>query len=357
MKPTMLSYIEKEQNVLLDILKQYSAIKVPKGLLKPNSEILVLATGSSINAAQSTRHFVEEKLGVRVNIQEPFNFLHYGHFAPDTSLVVGISQSGQSTATIDAINSLKKHGIPSIAVTTVETSEICAVVDHVLLVKSGVERVGYVTLGYLSTMLEIYLHALKLSVDEGYTTSSDESYLLESLHKNLNTINKIQQDTFAFFERFEADFKTAHRFSAIGYGPNYGTVKEMETKFSETIRVASTGYDLEAYMHGPYLEVNKDHHIFFVMNEAPVLSKSELLYNYESKHAHTYQISTQKSDSKNVLYIDTDLPEFLTPLLLTVPFQILSWFIAGSKGIDLTQRIYTDFSQAVKSKTKVQDYV
>lgn len=358
MKPTMLSYILSEKEVLLNILSQYDDITIPQSLIKPNTEVLVLATGSSINVANSVKHFVEERLKVRINIQEPYNFLHYGSMNPETSLIIGISQSGQSTSTIEAIDSLKKvHDIPSMAITTIPNSEITEYVDYTLIVKCGEERVGYVTLGYVSNILEIFLHSLKASVMLKITNLEEEQTLLRLLKENISQIDTIQKDTLAFFEEHKEAFKEANRLVSVGYGPNFGTAKEMETKFSETIRVPSSGYDLEAYMHGPYLEVNPEHHIFFIMTHANVLEKANLLHDYESKHAHTYRISTINKENKNDLFINCSLPESLTPLLLVIPFQLLCWYVASEKGIDLTQRIYTDFSQAVKSKTKVQNYV
>lgn len=133
----------------------------------------------------------------------------------------------------------------------------------------------------------------------------------------------------------------------------------METKFAETVRVASQGYELEVFMHGPYLEVNPQHRIFFIETPSPRLHKSNLLKAYESRHTdHVFTITTAKeSDSDKVLALDIALDEYKAPYLLIIPFQVMAWYIAKSKGIDLTKRIYTDFSQAVNSKTVVQDYV
>ena len=67
--------------------------------------------------------------------------------------------------------------------------------------------------------------------------------------------------------------------------------------------------------------------------------------------------ASQSGIGDKTLALDIVLDEYQATYLLIIPFQVMAWHIAKSKGIDLTKRIYTDFSQAVKSKTIVQDYV
>ena len=159
-----------------------------------------------------------------------------------------------------------------------------------------------------------------------------QSLFLEKINTVTTKINKIIKKNETFVSQYNDDFKDAVRFSVIDYGATVGTAKKMETKFSETIRVASQGYKLEAYMHGPYLEVNLEHRIFFIETPSPRLSKAKLL---------------------KALALDIALDEYQAAYLLIILFQVMTWCIAKSKEIDLTKWIYTDFSQAVKSKTAV----
>lgn len=71
-------------------------------------EWLILATGSSLNAAQSAKYYIENLADVRITIEEPFNHLYYEKLSSHLDLVIGISQSGQSTSTISALERVKK---------------------------------------------------------------------------------------------------------------------------------------------------------------------------------------------------------------------------------------------------------
>lgn len=361
-KPTMLSYIYQEQETMLNILKSY-----PANIDKPLQQIdiyseewLVLGTGSSINAAKSAKYYIEKCAKVRIDIQEPYNYCNYESINPYLDLVLGISQSGQSTSTIAALERIKSQSdLATLAVTSIPNSEITQYTTATLDIGCGRERVGYVTMGFTSTVLTLMLLGLRLGVKKGYLSPEQEAKEIQAFIKETHKINTIISKSEVFIQNHIDELKDAQRITGIAFGSIVGTIKEFETKFSETVRVPTSGYDLEAYMHGPYLEVNPEHRIFFIETPSPRLVKLHLLKAYEMKHAnHVFTISTiALSDDPHTLALDIDLDEYKAPYLLIIPFQIFCWYITKAKGIDLTKRIYTDFSQAVHSKTTVQDYV
>ncbi|WP_424685693.1 SIS domain-containing protein [Enterococcus sp.] len=361
-KPTMLHYIHQEQQILTKILDQYPKnIDVSLVTLPKSERLLILGTGSSINAALSAKYYIERHAQIQITIEEPYNYLNYANYLAENQLVLAISQSGQSTATIDALNRLSNSN-KKIAVTSIPDSEICQAADSVLDILSGRELVGYVTLGFSATVLNLMLFGLRLGVKKGLITPAQEQAELSEFQKIVSSINETISKTITFFEANKKELASAHRFMSIGYGPSFGTTKEMETKFSETVRVPSQGIDLEAFMHGPYLEMRPDYRLFFLDTPAKsnVREKAALLKNYEEKVTpHTFLISVVKeqpeSEKELVLHSITD--EEKAPILLIIPFQVLCWYISKEKGIDITQRIFTDFSQAVKSKTTIQQYV
>lgn len=358
-KPTMLSYIYQQPAKLAAILANYPQQFSSMPDLTSKKEWLILGTGSSINAAQSAKHYIQRTADLRIDIQEPFNFQHYERINPQLDLVLGISQSGQSTSTIDALSHLKEvMTLPSIAVTSLADSEITKETDWTLDIGCGQERVGYVTLGFTSTVLSLMLLGLQIGVQKGLVTAEKEQAELASFKKLIESIPTTLEKTTTFFTNYQSELRLAPRFSTVAYGPAFGSAKEMETKFSETVRVPSQGIELEAFMHGPYLEVTPEHRIFFLEVPSPNLAKEQLLKKYEERCTdYVYTITTEALIQERTLSLASDVDEWKAPLLFIVPFQLLAWLIAKEKGIDLTRRIYTDFAQEVKSKTSVQDYV
>lgn len=360
-KPTMLTYIHQQQATLLNILSQYPHnVKDAVACLPAQlDEVLFLGTGSSINAAYSAKYYIEKMGKCRITIQEPFNYYHYETISPHLSAVFGISQSGQSTSTITALEKVTKElTIPSFAVTSDVESKIAKIATQAINILSGKERVGYVSVGFTSTVLTLMLLGLHLARTRNYITVEQEQTELASFRNIIKHFESTITKSVNFFNLHRADLANAQRFMSIAYGPLVGTAKEMETKFSETIRVPSQGVELEAFMHGPYLEINPEHRLFFIETDNHILDTALKLKAYEQRHTkYVYTLHAGNSNDKNVLALDIEIDEWKAPLLFIVPFQVFCWYVSHAKGIDITKRIYTDFSQAVNSKTTVQDYV
>lgn len=364
-KPTMLSYILEEQETLTAAINAYpeNIDTAIAGLNLEAANWLVLGTGSSINAAKSAKYYIEKTAEVKLAIEEPYHFTHYEKIDPQLQVVLGISQSGQSTSTIEAMDKITKHHtVHTMAVTSIPDSEITKVTTSTLDILSGRERVGYVTLGFSATVLALMLLGLRIGVKKGLITQQQEADEINEFLALTSRFNHVIEQSTAFFETHRKDFQHAPRFTSIAYGPAVGTAKEMETKFSETIRVPSSGVELEAFMHGPYLELNSEHRLFFIDTPAKpeIIEKAGLLKAYEqrhTKHVFTITLRSDKPENVNTLALGNCRDEFKAPYLAILPFQVFCWYISREKGIDITNRIFTDFSQAVKSKTTVQDYV
>lgn len=363
--PTMLSYILEEQDTLTAAIYTYPKHidKAIEGLAFDTDNWLVLGTGSSINAAKSAKYYIEKMAQIKLSIEEPYNFTHYETIDPTLQVVLGVSQSGQSTSTIEAMSKVTQHHkVHTMAVTSIPDSEITKVTSSTLDILSGRERVGYVTLGFSATVLALMLLGLRIGVKKGLISAEKEASEIQEFLALTAQFNHAIEQSSLFFATHRKDFKEAPRFTSIAYGPSVGTAKEMETKFSETIRVPSQGVELESFMHGPYLEINSEHRLFFIDTpaKAEIIEKSGLLKAYEQKYTtHVFTISLRESVPSNshTLALGNCKDEFKAPYLAILPFQIFCWYIAREKGIDITKRIFTDFSQAVKSKTTVQDYV
>jgi glucoselysine-6-phosphate deglycase len=355
----MMNYVLEQPDIIEAIVASYPGnVDGFAEIALGKDDWLVFATGSSYNAALSAKYYVEKWADVRMEVKEPFHFMYYDRISPHVDLAVGISQSGQSTSTIGALQRVRKEtGIVTIAMASDASSAISESADATVDIGCGKERVGYVTKGFTSTVLTFMLAGLRLAEKKGLASLDQVHSELEVFRKFGTALPQIIADTETFYERYKEDFIGAPRFTAVGYGPAAGTVKEIETKFSETIRIPTQGIELEAFMHGPYLEVNPEHRMFFLETESPVKHRLELLRDYEARITpYTYTVKLGRATDERTLGIAVSLDEFQAPLALVIPFQILAHHIAGGRGIDLTSRIYTDFGVAMKSKTQPGDY-
>jgi len=365
--PTMLTYIQQEQTGLSHVLatypKQFETLLADAPIT--TNHWLILATGSSINAAKSAKLYIQKVAQVQIDIEEPYNYANYERINPKIDLVIGISQSGQSTATIDALKKVvtKNHAY-AIAVTSRPDTEITTAASATLDILTGQEKVGYVTLGYNATVLSLMLLGLRTAVKRHYISAQEEHAELTEFGTIIDHLNETVQQTTDFYRQFATDFSLAPQFTSIGYGAIVGTVAEMQTKFTEVVREPANGYDLEAFMHGPYLGVHETHRQFFIKTKAnpAIMQKAAALKDYELRttpHVFTFNFTNEAPTVKDgqTLQLTSIDDELKAPLLAIVPFQVLAWFISKSKGINLPHLIFNDFSEQVHNKTEVQDYV
>jgi glucoselysine-6-phosphate deglycase len=355
MKPTMMTYIHEEHATLANILDNYPA-SIPA--IEDESEWLLLATGSSVNAAVSAKYYIESLSEVRVTIAEPFHYQHFEKHNPAIRTVVAVSQSGESTSTLHALAALKKQfPVKTVGVTSKPQSVLAKTADTFVLLDIGEERVGYVTKGYVATILTLMLMGLRHARAVGAIDDARELQELAMLCNAVNAIPSIIGTTESFFVRWQQELIASPRFTSIGYGPAVGVCMEMATKFTETVRVPSQGIEMEVFMHGPYFEINPQHRLFFLDVPSVARERLALLCQYEQRHTeYVYTVTPGISDDPHTLALNTDAPETVLPLLMIIPFQILAHHIAEGKGNNLPQRIFTDFGIAVKSKTKPGDY-
>jgi hypothetical protein len=177
----MMTYISEEPACLAQILRDYrqklAAIE-DFARQHPVRRILLLATGSSLNAALCARYFFEQRFGVLVEIKEPYNFTHYEAVDPHTDLVVAISQSGKSASTLAAMRKVQALSLPVFALTSDPQSPIARACDGVLDINTGIESVGFVTRGFSATVLNLLLMALMIARAQGKPARPRSSAIL-----------------------------------------------------------------------------------------------------------------------------------------------------------------------------------
>ncbi|PLL18556.1 glucosamine--fructose-6-phosphate aminotransferase, partial [Klebsiella pneumoniae] len=155
--------------------------------------------------------------------------------------------------------------------------------------------------------------------------------------------------TSRFIDRHSETLRSGERFVATGYGALVGVAKEFETKFTETVRVPSSGFELEAYMHGPYLEANARHVMLFIEDTPD--ARTRALRDYLAPSiGRAFTLTLGDEEDAQTLALNCPCEHHLAPLLLIVPVQMLAWHTAGLKGIDLAKRIFDDFDRVLKSK-------
>lgn len=347
---TMEDYVLKEPQVLEKILASFPAA-LPE-LPQKVKRILILATGSSLNAALAAKYYLEEVSGALVSLEEPYNYRHYGSWDPEIDLVVALSQSGKSSATIEALAQIEKKGVATLGITADLNSPFGKMATPMLDLGIGIETMGYVTLGYSATVLNLWLLGLALACGERgeEAIGAELAQLAAAVRALPETIAAVQ----SYLERHRDVLTAGQRLVAVGYGAGVGVAKEFETKLTETIRLPTSGHELEAYMHGPYLEAQPSHLLFFFEDNTESARRMAALAHYFAPHVggiFTIGHDPGRSGEDHYLCLPGGaLNPLVLPLIQVVFPQLAAHNLARWLDIDLAIDPFPDFDMVLKSK-------
>ncbi len=342
---TMLTYIRKEQESLLEILESRHSILLGfEEWLNHNKpkQWTVLSTGSSSNAILSAKFYVEKIADVKVTLEVPTLYSYYDHYVDPKALYIGVSQTGKSSSTIESLRNLK---VERFALTAELNSPITEEVQYVLPINIEKETVDIVTLGFSATVLTFWLMGLEAA--RIWKRISPAQYKIE-LKRIKDTILSI--DTMInYIEAWEREnrnlFSSIEHINIIGFGPGFGVSKEAETKFVETLTTPANGYELEEFMHGPNYAINQSKTYFLIRTgEGHQAERTNQLFNYIKR----FTLATAQFYLNQIL--GKPIEELLSPLLTVIPFQYLAYKMSENLGIDPMHTPHDDFDKEFNSK-------
>ena len=165
MAKTMFDYINSSTELIEENLKKRIALTetmVNEYIKGPYHNITIVASGSSNNAAQCARLYMEKVLKCKVTVISPFEFIHAEHSVASDEMVIAVSQSGYSVNTMEALKFINdKLNRKAIVLTGDLNSDIVSVADMAVDFGVGEETVGYVTKGVIALSLYLMLFALE----------------------------------------------------------------------------------------------------------------------------------------------------------------------------------------------------
>ena len=320
------------------------------------SRIILAGSGSSYNAAYSAKYFMQKVLNIQVDVQAAHTFTAYENVLGPETLVVGISQSGESTAAVNSIKKANERGVASIAVTSEDGSYITEHATYKMIVPSGEEEAGATTKGYTATVLAFYLAALEAAYRLKRVDDAQYQSYTEGIANTIEAIPAAIRKADEWYEKNRQQLLEAKTLIVSGYGNNYGTALEAGLKFLETSRFPVSVYELEEFMHGPYNAIDAESYIFFIVPEGAGKERALRLNEYfGGKTEHSFMVIKDdgSGDDKNIRVPFHEDPDF-TPLEYIVPLQVLFFRLAKDKGVEMRTVRYPDFHRFMNSKRRFE---
>jgi glutamine---fructose-6-phosphate transaminase (isomerizing) len=292
--------------------------------------IVLLARGTSDNAALFGRYLIEIATGIPVSLAAPSITTLYGaQLDYHDTLVVALSQSGESTDTNLVLEQARQRGALTLGITNERSSTLASLAEHVFLVRAGAEKSVAATKTYTGQLLLLYLLA---SVLGGTLRTSD----LERLPGAVEAALRLELEIGALSERY----RFMRQAVVVGRGLNYANAFEFSLKLMETCYVVAERFSSADLLHGPIALVEQGFPVFaFAPPGATWGSISEVLEKLRKVRAEIVAITdpgnhdVEKCATK-VIRLPRKLKEALTPIPYIVPAQLFAAHLAVQKGLD-----------------------
>jgi glutamine---fructose-6-phosphate transaminase (isomerizing) len=324
----------REQPVALErtLKSELRKIERFKSLLeKRRPRLIVLAArGTSDNAAQFGRYLLEIATGIPVSLAAPSIYtLYNGSVDMRESLVVAISQSGESTDTNLVLSRAREQGALTIGITNESSSTLAEIAEHVFLVRARKEKSVAATKTYTGQVLMLYLLAYALG---GRLRIADLERVPDDASRALS------------LEPFIAGLSERYRFMSkaivVGRGLNYATAFEFSLKLMETCYVVAERFSSADFLHGPIALVEPNFPVFvYAPSGVTAESTVEMLEKLRQLKAETVVITDASNREaaergSRSIKLPKRLKEVFTPIPYIIPGQLFAACLADQKGLN-----------------------
>ncbi|MEE9251909.1 MAG: glutamine--fructose-6-phosphate transaminase (isomerizing) [Thermodesulfobacteriota bacterium] len=313
------------------------------GLIKDINRIVLIACGTSYHACLAGRYMIEKLSRVPVEVDLASEFRYREPMTGDNTLVIAVSQSGETADTSEALLEAKRAGASTLAITNVINSKIARDADTSIHTHAGPE-IGVASTKAFTTQLTVfYLLSVFFARALNKISNSDGQALLHDLIKVPKQI-EIALKLDGEIRELAREFYTFNHFLFLGRGINYPIALEGALKLKEISYIHAEGYAAGEMKHGPIALVDENMPVVLVAPDDDVVFKKTLsnLQEIKTRRGKIILLTTdgnQTGLNDNVDRFITIPPasNLISPILAVVPLQLLAYHIASFKGTDIDQ--------------------
>lgn len=331
----MISSALKDGHIKLD------GLALSEKELKNIQKIIIVACGTAYHAGLVGEYVIEQMAGVPVCVELSSEFRYRSPIVKKNTLVIAISQSGETADTLAAVREAKVRGAKVLGICNVVGSTLTREAHSILYTHAGPEIGVASTKAYTAQVCMIYLFALKLSLARKSISVSRAEEVMKSLKavpvaisSILRVRNKIEKIALG-----NAHFGS---FLFLGRNLNYPSALEGALKLKEISYIPAEGYAAGEMKHGPIALIDEYRAVVCLAPESETYEK--MISNMQEIRARKGKIIAIATDgdvnirqhANNTIYVPA-VDRILTPLVVVIPLQLLAYYIAVQKGNDVDQ--------------------
>jgi len=310
--------------------------------LRSLRRIVIVACGTSYHAGLIGRYAIEKWSRVPVEMDVASEFRYRDPVIDERDLVIGISQSGETADTLAAMRLAHEKGAKVLAITNIMGSQATRDSDGVLYTRAGLEIGVAATKTFVAQVAAMYLFALKLATVHDTLEPEVFERLVSELKDLSHRIEELLASVEAPVKAMADHWRDSQFFLYLGRNVGLGVALEGALKLKEISYVPTDAYAAGEMKHGPIALLDERTPVVVVATDSPVLEK--VLSNVSevrARGAHVMAVATEGTAevaeyAEEVVYVPrTDW--LLQPLLAVIPLQLLAYYIARGRGLNVDQ--------------------
>ena len=302
-------------------------------------QIYIVACGSAYHVGVAAQYVIEElaQIPVRVELASEFRYRRM-LYAPN-SLVIIVSQSGETADSLAALREAKAHGVKTLAIVNVVGSTIAREADHVFYTLAGPEIAVATTKAYSTQLIASYILSIEFARVRGMIDEDRAAELIAELQTIPDKIEKLLEDK-ERIQWFAAKQMNAQNMFFIGRGIDYAVSLEGSLKMKEISYIHSEAYAAGELKHGTISLIEPGTLVIGVLTQQDLYEKTvSNMVECKSRGAYLMALTTYGNYSiedcaEFVIYIPKTDPLFAASLAV-IPLQLMGYYVSVAKGLDV----------------------
>ena len=343
----MLKEIHEQPKAVKDTINAYvkdgvidfSQVGLSDEQLKNLERIYIVACGSAYHVGMSAKYILESLADIPVEVDLASEFRYRDPKLIENSMVIVISQSGETADSLAALRLSKEKGRPVLGVVNVIGSSIARESDYVLYTYAGPEISVATTKAYSTQLIAMYLLAIKLAEVKGQITEERATELLTEMNTLPDKIQRVLEDK-ERIQWFASKYANAKDIFFIGRGLDYAISMEGSLKMKEISYIHSEAYAAGELKHGTISLIEDGTLVVGVLTQQALFEKTvSNLVEVKSRGAYLMGLTSYgnyavEDTADFSVYVPKTEQYFMNSLAI-VPLQLMGYYVSVAKGLDV----------------------
>ena len=333
------AFYETIKNRIANGVPDLSGDGVPDDILKECKRICIVACGTAMHVGLITQALVKSVLQMHIDVELASEYMYSDPVIDEETLVIAVSQSGETVDTLEAVKYAKARGAKCMAVLNVRGSSISRVCDYVLYTEAGPEIAVASTKAYTTQLAVMFMLVAKMAQLRG-------AYTEEELKAYITELQKVPEKMKDILERRNEIHVIAKQvleskdLFMIGRGMDYSILLEGSLKLKEVSYIHSEAYASGELKHGPIALITEGIPVVALVTQSKIMSKElSNIKEVKARGANVVlfikeELAVQLKEDYNVVTLPNLEDKFMV-FPAVVALQLLAYYVSSDKGFDV----------------------